>query len=71
MTVTFKDFDGEAYNACFAMYPEQAKKEDFITVHEGEVIDKFTSNEKRKFLVVDSITNNIVEVYADRCTIVK
>lgn len=71
MIVTFKDFDVEAYNTCFATYPDEAKKEDFITVYEGEVIDKFTSNNKRKFLVVDSVTNKIVEVYADKCTVVK
>lgn len=71
MIVTFKDFDVEAYNNCCTVYPEEAKKEDFITVYEGEVIDKFTANNKRKFLVVDSVTNKIVEVYADKCTVVK
>ena len=71
MIVTFKVFDTEAYNTCFSMYPDQAMEKDFITVYEGEVIDKFTANDKRKFLVVDSVTNKIVEVNADRCTVVK
>lgn len=71
MVVTFKEFDEEAYKACIESYGNETHPNDFITVYEGEVIQTFVVNNRIKFLVLDSMTKNFLEVESTKCTVVE
>lgn len=71
MVVTFKDFKAAEYNVCCKLYGDEVEIKDFTTVYEGEVIQTFVINNHVVLLVMDSITKKLVEVEADRCTVVE
>lgn len=71
MVVTFKEFDERGYKSCLSMYPDDANACDFTTVYEGEVIQTFVANGHLMLLVMDSITKMLLEVEANKCTVVE
>lgn len=69
MKVKWIEFDSLGFSTAKSAYPEEANPDDFITSHEGEVIDTFTSWWTRYFLINEN--DNIVKVRAEDCKIIK
>lgn len=72
MKVSWEDVSYSAYDYACKEYPEEAKIEDFIHKHEGEVLGSFTSGfffKKAMFLVNEK--GSIVEVQASKCKVIK
>lgn len=72
MKVSWEDVSYSVYDYACKEYPEEAKIEDFIHKHEGEVIGILTSGfflKKAIFLVNEN--RSIVEVEASKCKVIK